>query len=299
MEWVSRKPKHPMVIDGLLPVGLTVLGGESKVGKSFMALDLAYGVAAGASVFGSMVAETGDALYLALEDPAVRVIERLEQREPNRDLWPRQRLSLVTMDRLRSRSPRAIADEWVAKVPEPRLLILDTISRIGRGSNSRGGYQDDVDWMSRFQTFANEHGIAFLGITHVNQMKQEEGDDWFHRISGTTGITGTADQVMLLDVKRGQGEGYLRVDGRDVTGTDLMVTKTGPWWLVTDALRGALGRVQNDILDFVLATSGKRATTAEVSAKFGITSNKASQYLGRLVGSGRLVKIGRGEWGVA
>ena len=313
-EEVSKSPKSPqglrkglaemiaqaetrktptMVVDGLLPSGLSILAGASKIGKSFMALDIAFGVAAGSPVIGSMVTEPGDVLYLALEDTSTRLRGRLDSLEPSRGDWPWETLTIYSMDMVGETGPGWIASTWAEAVPNPRLVIIDTITRFG-GLGDRSGYAAEVKWMSRFHDFAAKYDCAMLGLTHTNQMKLEEGDDWFNKISGTTGIIGTADNVMLLDVKRGENDGMLRIEGRDMDPTEYAVMKVGPWWQQTAQLRGRRGDLSVSIADFVILMGA--TTTAAVAEHFDISVKKASQYLGRARKAGVISQVKRGEW---
>jgi len=292
-EAANARPTPTFVVDGLLPTGLSVLAGASKIGKSFMALDIAFGVAAASPVLGQMITEPGDVLYLALEDTSTRLDRRLSDLEPTRDAWPWDRLTIYSQDMVRGVAPGMIAQTWAESVDSPRLLIIDTITRFG-GLGERSGYQAEVQWMSKFHDFAAKHQIALLGLTHTNQMKMEEGDDWFNKISGTTGIIGTADNVMLLDVKRGENEGMLRIEGRDMDPTEHAIRKVGPWWQQTSQIRGRRGDTSVDMGDFVIQMG--ETTTAAVAEHFGITSDKASQYLGRLKKAGVIGSVRRGVW---
>jgi len=282
-----------MVVDGMLPSGLSILAGASKIGKSFMALDIAFGVAAGSPVIGSMVTEPGDVLYLALEDTSTRLRGRLDSLEPSRGEWPWETLTIYSMDMVGETGPGWIASTWAEAVPNPRLVIIDTITRFG-GLGDRSGYAAEVKWMSRFHDFAAKYDCAMLGLTHTNQMKLEEGDDWFNKISGTTGIIGTADNVMLLDVKRGENDGMLRIEGRDMDPTEYAVMKVGPWWQQTAQLRGRRGDLSVSIADFVILMGA--TTTAAVAEHFDISVKKASQYLGRARKAGVISQVKRGEW---
>ncbi len=64
------------IVDGLLPTGLTILAGSPKVGKSWLALDLATHVASGDAFWGMATRRCG-VLYLCLEDTYPRVQRRL------------------------------------------------------------------------------------------------------------------------------------------------------------------------------------------------------------------------------
>ena len=64
------------VVKGLLPKGLSILGGAPKVGKSWMVMDLCVRVAKGEPIWNLDTAK-GTALYLCLEDPYFRIQQRL------------------------------------------------------------------------------------------------------------------------------------------------------------------------------------------------------------------------------
>lgn len=291
----SRK-EPSFVVDGVLPTGLSVLAGASKIGKSFMALDVAFGVASGEPVLGTMAVDPGEVLYLALEDTSTRLRTRLDSLNPDRGAWPFDTLTIVSMDMVGSQDPRGIASAWAHGADNKRLVIIDTITRFG-GYPDRAGYAAEVRWMSQFHEFASHHDIAVLGLTHTNQMKLEEGDDWFNKVSGTTGIIGTADNVMLLDVPRGEQEGMLRIEGRDLDPTEYSVRKVGPWWQTTAQLRGRQGDQSIAIADYVIQMG--ETDVASVAAHFKMSTDKANVYLGRLVKRGSIVRMKRGVYGPA
>lgn len=64
------------VVPGYIAEGLTVLAGRPKLGKSWLALDLAIAVATGGAALGSTKVGQGDVLYLALEDNERRLCRR-------------------------------------------------------------------------------------------------------------------------------------------------------------------------------------------------------------------------------
>ncbi len=293
IEQADARRAPSFVVDGLLPTGLSVLAGASKIGKSFCALDIAFGVAGGFPVLGGMVSEQGDVIYLALEDTSTRLKGRLDSLNPDRGEWPWDALTIYSQDMIAGTSPGWLMTTWAEAVPNPRLAIIDTITRFG-GLGERSGYAAEVQWMSKFHDFASKYDLALLGLTHTNQMKLEEGDDWFNKISGTTGIIGTADNVMLLDVPRGESEGMLRIEGRDMDPTEHAVKKVGPWWQQTSQVRGRRGDLSVAIVDFVVMQG--EATTAQVAEHFSITVQKASQYLGRVKRQSLVSSPRRGVW---
>jgi hypothetical protein len=64
------------VVPGIIPEGLTILAGKPKIGKSWLALDLALAIPGGRYVLGDLKPAPGDVLYCALEDNKRRLWKR-------------------------------------------------------------------------------------------------------------------------------------------------------------------------------------------------------------------------------
>jgi len=71
-----RFPPPKWVVPGLIPEGVTLFAGKPKVGKSWMALEIAVAIAAGRPCLGNLEPEVGDVLYAALEDNPRRLQRR-------------------------------------------------------------------------------------------------------------------------------------------------------------------------------------------------------------------------------
>jgi RecA-family ATPase len=83
-------PPTDFLVDGLVPKGVTLLAGEPKVGKSWLALDIAASIARGVGCLGERRCSEGDVLYLALEDTEARLHGRLSRMLGNAG-WPPRR----------------------------------------------------------------------------------------------------------------------------------------------------------------------------------------------------------------
>ena len=77
----------PPVIEGLLCIGVYILAGAPKIGKSFLVTQLAYHVSTGEKLWGLDVRQ-GSVLYLALEDS----FQRIQSRMFSWSLWISQSL---------------------------------------------------------------------------------------------------------------------------------------------------------------------------------------------------------------
>ena len=102
LETVSAKdlltqPIEPIcfTIDSILPHGLLILAGSSKIGKSWLALDMSNCVAAG-DTFWKYPTTQGDVFYFALEDNNKRLQERLSKVSPMCDIDAATDIHFVT-----------------------------------------------------------------------------------------------------------------------------------------------------------------------------------------------------------
>ncbi len=109
------------------------IGGQPKVGKSWLGLDLAVSVASGTPALGRFPVEaTGPALVYLAEDALPRVRDRVAHLCRHRGLdLTRLDLHVVTSDRLRLDTERdqLALDQTVAQI-RPILLLLDPLVRL-------------------------------------------------------------------------------------------------------------------------------------------------------------------------
>jgi RecA-family ATPase len=142
--------------------------------------------------------EQGDVLYLALEDNRRRVKDRLLTLCPAREVLD------ISLDRLsvRTLAPRidtgllAELDKWRLGSKNPRLIIIDVFLKVHPpGKKGEDSYAADYDAVTPLQRYASEHRLAIVLVTHTRKM---EAEDPLEAISGTNGVTGAADAVLVL-----------------------------------------------------------------------------------------------------
>ena len=110
---------HPkMLIDGVLSDGLAILAGDSKIGKSWMVLDLCLAVAQGEPFLGFPTRQHGT-LYLALEDGKSRMQTRLRRLLEGRPA-PANMHVMFQAQRLGEGLLETRTSIWSASIPYPR-----------------------------------------------------------------------------------------------------------------------------------------------------------------------------------
>jgi RecA-family ATPase len=167
-------PEPNWALPGILPVGLNLLAGPPKVGKSWLALQIAQAVAIGGMALDERV-QQGNVLYLALEDPPRRMHDRMLKQGWTR-LTNTRFLTLGSFQEavgdLSKAGGRGLAH--YVRSENYRLLVIDTFSRAFSGD------QNEVDVITSvlapIQHLAHERNCAVLLIDHHRKATGEAHD---------------------------------------------------------------------------------------------------------------------------
>ncbi len=110
--------------------------------------------------------------------------------------------------------------KWLKEHPETRFVILDTLAKLWPKPNGKDGsaYHADYDTVSAIKTIADLHQIAILCVTHLRKSPTE---DPLEQISGSMGISGSADTLLVLQRSRGKADANLLITGRDIEEQEL------------------------------------------------------------------------------
>jgi hypothetical protein len=89
--------------------------------------------------------------------------------------------------------------------------------------------------MAALQRFALDRHLALIVVHHTRKAKSSESD-FVDDVSGTNGLAGAADVVLVLRRPRGEPDGQLMVTARDFEEADLYLRRAGPAWQLFDGL---------------------------------------------------------------
>ena len=199
------------VVKGLLPKGLSILGGAPKIGKSWLVLDWCIHVATGQPLWG-MEVQQGTVWYLCLEDKNDRVRQRLAciTADAVNDL------QISSSDHCLSTMEDGLAEtihKFLRKYQNTRLIVIDTFQMV-RGHSKEPTYGGDYADAQKLKQIADKYNIAILLVHHLRKMTDK---DPVNKLSGTTGLSGAADTIFILD-KSGRLEDVatLVCTGRDI-----------------------------------------------------------------------------------
>jgi hypothetical protein len=279
---------------GLLPEGLTILAGKPKIGKSWLAMALAVNVASGSKALGRYECEAGEVLYLALEDSERRFQDRMSQMSvtPPANMhvrWAAPTLNAGLVDGLRL---------WLDGHPHTRLVVIDTLARVKPAAKAKQpAYDADTAALAPLQKLAATRGVAVLLLHH---QRKERDDDIFDTVSGTLGLTGVADTIIVMAKPKGGGqhEAVLNVRGRDVEETAVRIVRDPErcLWLAEGETPAALPPRMDRIAKALAEAGPDGFTPGELVERTGLSRSNVSNALERMRRRGDVVRQGRGHW---
>lgn len=201
-------------VDGLIPEGETILAAPPKTGKSWFVLDMCLKIAKGEQFLGFDTKQS-DTLYLALEDG---------------DSFEQERLNIVLAGEEAPANFHLVFSgvmpmnegfmlqlkELIKAYPQVKVVVIDTLQFIKyRQGKSESAYECDYRTGRELKQFAEEHGIAIVVVTHTTKMIHIEDD--MANVSGTNGVTGAADAVLVIGKEnRMDKDAKLFITGRKV-----------------------------------------------------------------------------------
>lgn len=215
-------PVEFYVPDLVIKTGLTGLVAKPKIGKSWLALDLAISVASG-GVFLDKQCEKAPVLYLSLEDSYNRLQDRLKKVLGNKPVPPGLSFGI----KCKNLDEGLIQDLQTVKA---KLIIIDTLQKIrGQQKRTETLYAYDSREMATLKEFADRAGKSVVIVHHTR--KGEDTTDPFQDVSGSNGIFGILDSCLIVTKeKRADKQAKLWTIGRDIDMETYEISFSGSRW---------------------------------------------------------------------
>ena len=287
-------PEHRWAVRGVLAEGCSLLVGRTKIGKSWLAFGLALAIASGGVALGRIRVDAGDVLYLSLEDNERRLKSRLTS-ILNGARCP-DRLTLSTSWPKLDERGLPWLEAWADRHPAARLIIVDTLEKVRPAASKNGRlYGDDYAALSGLQQMAGKRGLTILVLHHTRKMAS---DDPLETISGTTGLSGAADSVLILKRERGHRDATLFVTGRDVEETELTLRwdqTTTTWHLRGQA---EISDERTQIIN-ALRVSHVPMSPSEIAKVVNKPYAPVKLLTWRMANEGQLVTDGKGHYSIS
>ena len=244
-------PPIKWAVPNLIPEGLTILAGKPKHGKSLLAMNLALGIAKGTKVLNSIEVEQGAVLYLGLEDTNKRLNNRIKKMQHT--------LSNADNIYFYCQFPRIDEDglyllkHEIENTPNIKLIVIDTLKKFksARIINGKQLYDIDYESIAHIKQMADVFNIPILVIHHL---RKNISDDTMDNLSGSLGLTGAADTIIVLEKHQYEKQAILHLVGREVEEQQLDIKfdkSLLEWQLIGEHTEEVLNDYQEIIISII------------------------------------------------
>jgi hypothetical protein len=261
---------------------VTLVSAAPKVGKTRWLTQLSVAGVRGTPFLDHKVTRT-QVLTLALEDGARRYRKSLKHLVGSNRPGRNELTIRTTSARLNEGGITQI-EQHLDKHPECRLVIIDVLARVRPRGHGSDKYQLHYDALAPLQRIANLRQIAIVVVHHANQ--RAEVTDVFERVSGTSGLIGVVDSLMVLQRRRGDDIGILSVSGREVEDQTVALGFNDGWWgPAPEGMPAELlteGREIRQLWLWLWLAEHDGASTEELAKQYGRTTNTTQKLLHRL-----------------
>ena len=213
------------IVNNMLPVGLTILMGAPKKGKSWLLLSVADSITTGFPVFG-MKTKKVPVMYFTLEDSIKRCKYRLGKLKDRNLPWND---NFYFCEKAKGNS------DIVKGIKETgaRVVIIDTFGAFSTDIKDGNDYYETTRTIRQIKDIADNYQVCIILVFHTKK-NEHENEDWAAGIMGSQGWIGAADTLIRLDrtIKDGvdKNEGRLRIKGRDIPDAKLELFFNDGYW---------------------------------------------------------------------
>ena len=217
--------KQEYIIYKMMYPGLYILAGAPKIGKSWLALDLCMSVANGEH-FLKHDTNTGQVLYLSLEDNLLRLQNRIYELTEE----PCENLNFAIEAKTIGNGLEEELEKSKQELPNLKVIVIDTLQKVRCSTDVN--YGSDYKELSVLKSLADKMKVAILVVHHTRKCYDS---DPFNMVSGSTGIIGSVDGIMvMIEERRGSGKAKLHCAGRDIEHLELNLEFANHRWNVVD-----------------------------------------------------------------
>lgn len=192
------EPKQPLIYEGILDrEDGFILAGQSGVGKSWLAFDMALSVASGESWLGHFGTEQGGVVYIDEEGSRSGMYRRMKMLMRGREMDnPEIPLHLVIRKGLKLDSQEGLATiSRIIWEHKPKLVIADTLIRMHTGEENSA--KDMARFFDLSSKLRSAYGVTIGFIHHIRKPGKDDPGELIDMIRGSSDIRGWPDSVLI------------------------------------------------------------------------------------------------------
>lgn len=209
------------IVTSLIPKGLSVLSGNVKCGKTWLALWICIQVAKGEKVWDYDM-DCGTTLYISLDDNQTRLQNRLKVIT---DESPENMFVTTTAKTIDSGLIAQIKN-FIDEYNDTKLIVIDTLQNICNGEND---IVKNYGNLLQLKEIANMNNIAILLLHDIKTARDDSANDKF---LSSPELMSAADTVLMLAKDyTSNNKSTLFVTGNDILDQKLILEfDDGHWY---------------------------------------------------------------------
>jgi hypothetical protein len=303
---IDSLPSGQHIVEGLIaPSSVNILVGDSGIGKSPLAYQMALAAASG-TLFLGMAVKQSKVIYLDYENhmPEVRSILIHLCRHLGLRTIP-EWLALWPL----AAGPDQLTVEEVTSQFAPGLVIIDSLRTFSPDMETDS--RKAVEQIKRLREISSEHGTAFLLVHHLRKnggtgagenagLEPGNALDWLRRAAGVRALINQTDSRLAFACRKGADEavlsGHFRTRGevgpflirreRDVHGDPAGYARFEP----VPAL------IENADQEAAFARLAHEFTFGDAERLLGRQSSATTWFVQKLIRLGLAHKVGHGKY---
>jgi hypothetical protein len=289
-----RPPEPLITYEGrsLLHEGTSQLAAKPKIGKTNLAMNMGLAIASegGKALGKAEVQRHGRVLMLNLDGSRRGSYDRFQTMTANDPGNGPERFDVMhdefpkvgdgALDLLR---------DYCTQHPDTELIIVDTLQHLRPTSDGRRNvYHEDYEFVHPIAELGRKTDTSILLVHHLNKL--QNGDE-LDKVSGSTGLTGAVENVMILDRARGESKAELSIRPREDREEDFDLEFDGKvqTWIVGGSGYEPSSEARTEVWE-ILVESGHEMKVGTIAERLGKQSQTVSKTIGRMIDSGAPVK---------
>jgi hypothetical protein len=187
-------------------------------------------------------------------------------------------------------------EAWCKAAEAPRIIWIDTLAKIRplAGRNEQA-YAADYRAIEGLQKLSGQYQVAIVLNHHLRKASSE--DDAFDDVSGTLGLTGAADTIIIM--KRLSGMVKVFVRGRDIEEAEFAAefNKQTCRWRIVGAADEVFRSEQRQAIATALKDTARPMSVTEIMAATERRDRHSTEaLLAKMERGGEVTHVGRGQW---
>lgn len=288
-----RPPEPLITYDGrsLLHEGTSQLAAKPKIGKTNLVMNFGLAIASdeGKALGKAEVQRHGRVLMLNLDGSRRGSYDRFQTMTANDPDGAPDRFDI-----LHDEFPKVgdgalgLLKDYCTEYPDTELIIVDTLQHLRPTSDGRRNvYHEDYEFVHPIAELGRKTDTSILLVHHLNKI--QSGDE-LDKVSGSTGLTGAVENVMILDRARGETKAELSVRPREDREEDFDLEFDGQvqTWIVGDDVYEPKSQARQKIYDYLLEQ--EQGSLGSIAEAVGKSTDNVSKRLADMKENGAPIK---------